>query len=372
MTQKQRLIIIGNGMAGARLLEEVLARQGYERYEIVVFGDEPYGNYNRILLSSVLAGSHDPRDIFINPLSWYEENNIVLHAGDRVHTIDHPSKLVYAASGRILPYDKLVIATGSSPYIPALKNISDGQGSYKAGIFAFRTMDDCDSMIKYSADAKRAIVIGGGLLGLEAARGLLNRGLEVHVVHVSKSLMNVQLDMSASKMLRSALEHMGVHLHLEKRSAGILGDECVQGVVFEDGSTLASDMVVISTGIRPNTDLARQAGLAVERGIIVQDDMACSVPDVYAIGECTQHRDRTYGLVAPIWEQAQCLADRLTDEQSQAIYEGTRDSTKLKVMGVELAVMGEKEAIDEDDEVVVYSEPARGIYKKPSCVIIVL
>jgi len=362
--QKQRLVVIGNGMAGARLLEEVLARRGKDRYEIVAFGDEPYGNYNRILLSSVLAGSHDPKDIFINPLSWYEENGIKLYAGNHIHTIDHTTQLVYASDGTVMPYDKLVIATGSSPYIPNMKNLYTEAGKLRHGVFAFRTMDDCDAMINHSDRVRKAVVIGGGLLGLEAARGLLNRGLEVHLVHVAKHLMNVQLDGAASKILRSSLVEMGVHLHLQKRAAAVLGDEQIEGLAFEDGSTLDCEMIVISTGIRPNIGLAQRAGIEVDRGIIVKDDLSCSVPAIYALGECTQHRGKTYGLVAPIWEQAQCLAERLTNDQAQTIYEGSRESTKLKVAGVELAVMGEKDEVDDDDEVVVYSEPVRGVYKK--------
>jgi nitrite reductase (NADH) large subunit len=362
--KKQRLVVIGNGMAGARLLEEVFARGGKDRYEIVVFGDEPYGNYNRILLSSVLAGSHDPKDIFINPLSWYEENNVKLYAGNRVHTIDHTTQLVYASDGTVMSYDKLVLATGSSPYIPAMKNLYTETGTLRHGVFAFRTMDDCDAMINHSDRVRKAVVIGGGLLGLEAARGLLNRGLEVHLVHVAKHLMNVQLDASASKILRSSLENMGVQLHLQKRANAVLGNEQIEGLAFEDGSTLDCEMVVISTGIRPNINLAKRAGIEVDKGIIVQDDLSCSVPSVYALGECTQHRGRTYGLVAPIWEQAQCLAEHLTNDQARTLYGGSRESTKLKVAGVELAVMGEKDEVDDDDEVVVYSEPVRGVYKK--------
>lgn len=364
MTQKQRLVIIGNGMAGARLAEELLARRGHERFEIVIFGDEPYGNYNRILLSSVLAGTHQPQDIFINPLSWYQEQGITLFAGVRVHTIDTTTKLVYAGDGTVLAYDKLVFATGSSPYIPKLTNLYQPDGRLKAGTFVFRTMDDCDAMTRYAANARKVAIIGGGLLGLEAARGLLNQGLEAHVVHVARHLMNVQLDVSAGKILRSSLEQMGVHVHFDKRTVAVLGEQQVTGLVFSDDTTLDCDMVVISTGIQPNAGLARRAGLLVERGIVVQDDLSCSVPDVYAVGECSQHRGRTYGLVAPIWEQVVCLAERLANEAEHVVYQGSRESTKLKVMGVELAVMGEKEPVEEDDEVVTYSEPARGVYKK--------
>src|SRR5436305_6156160 len=194
---KQRLVIIGNGMAGARLIEEILARQGRDRYEIVVFGDEPYGNYNRILLSSVLAGIHDPEDIFINSLAWYHKNDIQLFAGNRVHTIDCISKLVYASDGTVMPYDKLVLATGSSPAIPPLDNLYHDHGKLKTGVFVFRTMDDCDAMIKYAAQehVRRVAVIGGGLLGLEAARGMLNRSLEVYVALISKHVISVNLDL---------------------------------------------------------------------------------------------------------------------------------------------------------------------------------
>jgi nitrite reductase (NADH) large subunit len=365
MTQKQRLVVVGNGMAGARLVEEVLARQGSNRFEMVVFGDEPYGNYNRILLSSVLAGTHNPQDIFINPLNWYKENGVRLHLSNRVRMIDRGAKVVYGSDDVVEPYDRLVIATGSSPFVPPMENLYESCGRYKAGVFVFRTLDDCEEIIKYSACARKAAVIGGGLLGLEAARGLLQRSLEVHVVHLMPHPMDVQLDPPAGTVLKETLERLGVHLHLEKMTTRVLGDGSVSGLAFKDGSSLDCDMVVISAGIRPNVALAKQAGIAVERGIVVSDDLSCSNdPDIYAIGECAQHRGQVYGLVAPVWEQAQSLADRLTNRNSQAIYQGSRVSTKLKVMGVELAVMGEKEARHENDEVVTYAEPSRGVYKK--------
>jgi nitrite reductase (NADH) large subunit len=364
MTQKQRLVIIGNGMAGARFIEEVVARQGNEFFDIVVFGDEPYGNYNRILLSGVLAGTHHPQDIFINPLAWYKNNNVTLHSGSPVTRIDTAEKMVYAGNGTVERYDKLVIATGSSPFIPPMKNLYKEDGQFREGLFIFRTLDDCESMTNYSSQCDKAIVIGGGLLGLEAARGLLNRGLEVHVIHLLPHLMNVQLDPAASEMLHETLQNMGVHLHLEKNSVATLGSERFEGLLFSDGSVLEGDMCVISAGIRPNTTLAKEAGLHVERGIVIADDLSTSIPDVYAIGECTQHRGCIYGLVAPLWEQARCLAGLLTSRQEQSTYQGSKISTKLKVMGVELAVMGAKERTCESDEIVTYSEPSRGIYKK--------
>ena len=371
MTAKQRLVVIGNGMAGARLVEEVLACGGAELFEIVMFGDEPYGNYNRILLSSVLAGSHDAKDIFINPLSWYGENGVKLHAGVRVTEIDRAAKKVYGTEGIVEEYDKLVIATGSKPFVPPMDGLAasdkstEAGGVFRPGVFVFRTLNDCDNIIKYARGVRKAAVIGGGLLGLEAARGLLNLGLEVHVVHLMPYLMETQLDQPAGAVLRRTLEQMGLRVHLEKLTTSVLGEDHITGLAFKDGSNLECDMVVISAGIRPNADVARRAGLMVERGIVVGDDLACqNDPDVYAVGECAQHRGQVYGLVAPLWEQAKVLAERLTDETTWTAYFGSKIFTKLKVMGVELAVMGDKEPSGEDDEVVSYVESSRGIYKK--------
>ena len=357
--------MIGNGMAGARLLEELLARGGGEMFDIVVFGEEPYGNYNRILLSSVLAGSHDAKDIFINPLSWYAENGIKLHAGVRAGWIDRRGKVVHAPGSVAEPYDILVIATGSSPFIPPMAGLHDDDGVMRPGIFAFRTLDDCHAIAACAEQSQKAVVVGGGLLGLEAARGLMSRGVEVHVVHLVSHLMEVQLDSQASTVLRNTLEKMGVHFHLEKATTSVLGETHVTGVGFKDGATLDCDMLVISTGIRPNVELAKQSGLSVERGLVIGDDLATrNDPNVYALGECAQHRGRVYGLVAPLWEQAVVLADRLTLRNTKAEYQGSKTSTKLKVMGVDLTAMGDKEARDEGDEVVQYVEPSRGVYRK--------
>jgi nitrite reductase (NADH) large subunit len=365
MTDKKRLVVIGNGMAGARLVEDVLARGGGDLYDIVIFGDEPYGNYNRILLSSVLAGTHDPKSIFINPLAWYAHNGVRLRSGCRVAEIDRAERCVRAEDGIVEEYDHLVIATGSAPFVPRMEGLWGEAGEYKQGVFVFRTLEDCDRIINYSQSARRAAVIGGGLLGLEAARGLLNLGLEVHVIHLMPYLMEVQLDEMAGDVLRRKLERMGLRVHLEKNTAALLGDGRVTGLEFKDGSTLDCDMVVISAGIRPNAALAKEAGLTVERGIVVGDDLASpDDPNIYAVGECAQHRGQVYGLVAPLWEQTRVLADRLTGRNSNALYRGSKVSTKLKVMGVDLAVMGIKDAADEDDEVVTYVEPSRGVYKK--------
>ena len=362
---KQKLVVVGNGMAGARLVEEVLSKGGGDQFEISVFGEEPHGNYNRILLSGVLAGTHCGENIFINPLEWYEKNNVKLYAGVRAIGVDRNAKTLFAAGGHVVRYDKLVIATGSEPFIPPMDGLYDEDGAFRRGIFVFRTLDDTEQMIEHASIARSAVVIGGGLLGLEAARGLLSRGLDVHVVHLAAYLMESQLDSLAGDLLQGTLEEMGVTFHLEKMTAAVMGEDRVTGVRFRDDSEIPCDMVVISAGIRPNTDIARISGLNVRRGIMVNDDLACrNDPNIYAIGECAEHRNVTYGLVSPLWEQASILSDRLTGRAPQARYLGSKVSTKLKVMGVDLAVAGVKEARDEDDEVVTYVEPGQRIYKK--------
>lgn len=362
---KQRLVVVGNGMAGARAVEEVLARGGAERFEIAMFGDEPYGNYNRILLSNVLSGVQGPSEIYLNELSWYELNGIRLHAGHMVSAIDRAAKRVFARDEVMEPYDKLLLATGSRAFIPPIGNIYAREGLLRPGVFAFRTLEDCDGIVAAAKGARRAAVIGGGLLGLEAARGLLTHGCEVHVVHLGAHLMEQQLDAAAGAILKGAMEAMGVQVHLRKSTVAVLGEERVTGLAFKDDSTLDCDLVVISAGIKPNAEVGLRCGLSVERAIVVDDRMrSVDDPDVYVVGECAQHRGRTYGLVAPLWEQAKVFADHLTGANPSAAYHGSKLATKLKVMGVELASMGLTEAQDERDEVVQFSEPKRGTYKK--------
>ena len=366
MSARKRLVVVGNGMAGARLVEELIA-QGRGPYDIVIFGDEPCGNYNRILLSGVLAHSYDPKDIFINPLPWYAAHGVTLHAGVRVAKVDTAARQVIGANGVAEPYDTLVMATGSTPFIPPIDGwFADPQTrEFKRGGFVFRTLDDCTRMLAFIGRARRAAVIGGGLLGLEAARGLLNAGLDVHVIHLMPHLMDAQLDRPGAEVLQRQLEQMGLHVHLAKTTTGVLGSDDITGLRFSDGSTLDCEMVVIAAGVRPNVDLARQAGLAVGRGILVGDDLACvGTRDVSAIGECAEHRGTLYGLVAPLWEQAQVLAERLSGRNPRALYAGSKPSTKLKVAGVDVAVMGDRDILGEDDEVITYAEPSRGTYKK--------
>jgi NAD(P)H-nitrite reductase large subunit len=360
---RNRLVVVGNGMAGARLLEDLVKRGGRDLFDMTVFGEESCGNYNRILLSGVLSRSHQPDAIFINPTSWYAANGITLHAGRAVEKIDLEQRIVHAAGGISERYDTLVIATGSSPVIPPIAGVRHDDGRFKDGVFVFRTLDDCHRIMRFAAHAKRAAVIGGGLLGLEAARGLLNWGLDTHVVHLMPHLMEAQIDEQAGSVLRAQLERMGLRLHLEARTSAVLGNGHVEGLEFANGSRLDCELVVIAAGIRPNVTLAVDAGLNVDRGIVVGDDLACA-PDVYAVGECAEHRGKVYGLVAPLWEQTARLADRLSGRNREAVYAGSKISTKLKVMGVDLAVMGDKEPTHEADEVVSYTEPSRGIYKK--------
>ena len=253
----QRLVIIGNGMAGARLAEEVVRRDDSRSIDITILGDEPYGNYNRILLSGVLAGSHRAQDVFINPLDWYVEHEVTLHAGAPVTRIDRERQCVYAGGDLALPYDDLVIATGSMPFIPPIEGLRGSDGRLASGVYAFRTLDDCHDIVRHAKRSRRAAVIGGGLLGLEAARGLLELGLEVHVVHLMPHLMEVQLDRAAGRVLERTLREMGVHLHLETATTGVIGDGVVEGLRFADGTSLDCDLVVVSAGIRPNTSLAR-------------------------------------------------------------------------------------------------------------------
>jgi nitrite reductase [NAD(P)H] large subunit len=362
---KQKLVVIGNGMAGARCVEEILARGGADRFEIVMIGDEPYGNYNRILLSDVLNGSHDESEIFLNPLPWYTEHGIRLHAGVRAASILRSARQVLLDNGLSEAYDQLIIATGSLPFVPPIEGLRLSDGSFKPGVFVFRSLDDCRKISRYAMGKAKGAVIGGGLLGLEAARGLQNFALEVHVIHLAQHLMNAQLDTQAGAILRATLEQLGIHVHCGLNTRSVLGDDRVTGLVFNDGSTLDCDVCVISAGIKPNVELALRAGLTVERGIVVNDQLRSEDdPHIHALGECAQHRGQVYGLVAPLWEQAKVLADQLTGVDPSAAYHGSKIATRLKVMGVEVASMGLTEPTHEGDEVVQFTEPKKGTYKK--------
>ncbi|HZE12607.1 MAG TPA: FAD-dependent oxidoreductase, partial [Chthoniobacterales bacterium] len=352
-------------MAGARAVEEILARGGAEQFEITMFGDEPYGNYNRILLSNVLNGSQRESEIYLNPLQWYRENGITLHVGVMADSILRRSKCVLGCDGTIEAYDKLIIATGSRSYIPPIAGLTLESGQYKPGVFVFRTLDDCREIAEYAQGRGRAAVIGGGLLGLEAARGLQNFGVAVDVIHRGSHLMGQQLDAQGGAILKSSIEKLGIGIHLLRNTAEVLGEDRVTGLVFEDGKALDYEMVVIATGITPNAEIGARCGLTVERAIVVDNQLrSIDDPDIYVVGECAQHSGRVYGLVSPLWEQAKVLADQITGRDSSAAYHGSKVATKLKVMGIEMASLGVTEPEDERDEIVQFTEPKKGTYKK--------
>ena len=362
---KQKLVVVGNGMAGARAVEEILKRGGADMFDIVMFGDEVYGNYNRILLSNILNGTQTPEEITMNPLNWYAENGIKLHAGQRVDKIDRAAKLVISEGGVREHYDQLLIATGSRAFIPPMRGVRMEDGKLKPGVYGYRSLDDCAGIVDYAKKSKVAVTIGGGLLGLEAARSMMVLGCESHVVHLAKHLMDMQLDVTGGEILRDAIEGMNIAVHTGKMTTEVLGDEKVTGLRFKDGGELACDLVIVAAGIRPNAEVAMRSGLTVERAIVVNDHMQ-SVDDmsVYVVGECAQHRGKLYGLVAPLWDQAKVFADHITQKNRDAAYHGTKLATKLKVTGVDLASMGITEPTEEQDEVVQFKERKRGTYKK--------
>ncbi|WP_440071931.1 nitrite reductase large subunit NirB [Streptosporangium sp. OZ121] len=361
---RRRLVVIGNGMAGARTVEEILARGGGDQFTIMMFGDEPYGNYNRIMLSNVLAGVEEESGIFLNDLAWYAANGITLHSGRRIARIDKYAKRVYADDGTVTPYDKLIIATGSRAHVPPIPGISRPGRGFHQGVFAFRTLDDTRAMMRYTREHERAVVIGGGLLGLEAARGLQNHVSHVTLVHAAGHLMNAQLDPQAGEILRRGVERLGIEVVTGARTTEILGKHTVTGIKLADGRHIPCDVVVVAAGIRANVEVAEVSGLEVERGVVVDDQMRClDEPDIYAVGECVQHRGQTYGLVAPLWDQARVLADHITGRNPLAAYHGSRVATKLKVAGIDVAAMGLKQPEQEDDETLVFSERKKGVYK---------
>ncbi len=355
---KERLVVIGNGMAGVRTLEELLKLEGAERYAITIIGDEPYGNYNRILLSPVLAGENTIDDIILNTPEWYAENGIELIAGVAAVGIDRAAREVELADGRRVPYDRLVIATGSRPFILPVP------GNDLEGVIGFRDIADVETMIEAAKRYRHAVVIGGGLLGLEAANGLMKNGMDVTVVHLMDTLMERQLDRTAGEMLRKSLEERGMKFVMPAETTELVddGNGRVKALRTKDGQEIPADLVVMAAGIKPNITLAREAGIHCERGIIVNDYMMTYDPRIYAVGECVQHRGATYGLVAPLYEQARVLANHLGG-RGWMTYEGSVTSTKLKVTGIDLFSAGDFLGRPGSDEIVMH-DPAGGTYKK--------
>ncbi|NOZ53443.1 MAG: NAD(P)/FAD-dependent oxidoreductase [Gammaproteobacteria bacterium] len=352
---KEKLVLIGNGMAGVRALEELLKIEP-NKYDITVFGAEPYGNYNRILLSPVLAGEKTVDDIMLNDEQWYVDNGITLHKGKEIVDIDRRGRTVFASDGTTAEYDRLLLATGSNPFIIPVP------GNDLNSVISFRDIQDVDVMLAASKKYKNAVVIGGGLLGLEAANGLMLQGMHVTVVHLNDTLMERQLDSEAGGMLRLSLEERGLNFLMEASTVAILGDQHVTGVKFADGSEIAADLVVMAVGIKPNIALAQKVGIHCERGVVVNDTMQTYDPRVYAVGECVQHRGLAYGLVAPLFEQAKVCANHLA-HMGYSRYEGSITSTKLKVTGIDLFSAGDFIG-DESTENIIMKDVARGVYKK--------
>ncbi|PPE75795.1 assimilatory nitrite reductase large subunit [Solimonas fluminis] len=354
-TSKPKLAVVGNGMAGMRTVEELL-KLAPDLYDITVFGAEPHGNYNRILLSPVLAGEKTVDDIMLNTREWYAKNGITLHAGDPVVKIDRPRRTLYSKSGVELPYDRLLLATGSKPFIIPVP------GHQLPGVIAFRDIQDVETMLEAARNHRHAVVIGGGLLGLEAANGLLRQGMDVTVVHVMDSLMERQLDKPAAALLKTSLERKGLRIMLNANTAEIVGPDRVTALRFKDGSEIPADLVVMTAGVRPNIDLARSAGLQCDRAIMVDDTLQTFDPRIYAVGECVQHRKALFGLVAPIWDQARVCATHLAGfGHSRYVQQAT--ATKLKVTGVDLYSAGDFIG-NADSEDLVMRDPRRGVYKR--------
>lgn len=357
MGAKQKLVVVGNGMAGIRTVEELLALAP-DLYDITVFGAEPHTNYNRILLSPVLTGERTLQDIVLNDEAWYARHGIRLLRNRKVTQVDRLRRIVRTDDGTEAPYDRLLLATGSNPFIlPVPGNDLDG-------VVAFRDIGDVSRMIEASSRYRHAVVIGGGLLGLEAANGLAARGMEVSVVHLGEALLDRQLDTQASAMLRHSLEARGLTFLLGRQTQAILeGDDGrVRALRFADGQEVAADLVVMAVGVRPNTELAASCGLHVDRGVVVTDTLQTYDPRIYAVGECVSHRGTAYGLVAPLFEQAKVAANHLA-LHGIGRYEGSVVSAKLKVTGIDLFSAGDFAGGAQTESITV-ADALDGVYKK--------
>ena len=351
----ESLIVIGNGMAAARFVDE-LAQRALGRYAVAVIGEEPRLAYNRVLLSALLADEVDFDDIELKPARWWRDRGVTLRYGERATQVDAAARNVTLAGGTQLAFSKLVFATGSQPIKP------DIPGMDLPGVLTFRDVDDVNAIAATKAAGARVVVIGGGLLGLEAAYGLAKAGARVTLLHLMDRLMERQLDQRAALMLKRAVEAKGIAVRLQAQTARIAGSGRVEAVELRDGTTIAADTVVVAVGIRANIGLARAAGLEVGRGIVVDDHLETSTAGVHAIGECAEHRGCCYGLVEPAYEQAQLLARRLAGER--ASYPGSVLATNLKVSGVNVFSAGDFLAATDEAEEIVFSDPAVGVYKK--------
>ena len=351
----KKLVVVGNGMAGVACVEQILRHK--PKFEITIFGDETHVNYNRIMLSSVLAGEKSLDDIVLNGLDWYQQNGIDLRLGIRIVDVDPAAKAVTGNDGSVTSFDKLLLATGSLPIIPSIEDVK------KDGVFVFRNLDDTRALLERSRPGLKAVVIGGGLLGLEAARGLQVQGCEVTVVHLMDTLMERQLDETGANYLATKMNRLGVTVLLGLSTTAILGNGKVEGVQFKGGGSIPADLVVVAAGISPSVDLGHKAGLQIKRGIVVNDYMETSHPDIFAVGECVQHNGVCYGLIAPLLEQGKVLAATITGNKGPT-YQGSILASKLKIMGVDVFSAGEINDKVDGSEVIRYEDPSLGIYKK--------
>jgi nitrite reductase (NADH) large subunit len=354
-TGMEKLVVVGNGMAGVACVEQILKHA--PKFDITIFGDETHINYNRILLSSVLAGEKSADDITLNGLNWYQQNGIALRLGVRIMDVDPVAKTVTGDDGSVTNFDKLLLATGSSPIVPSIEDVK------RDGVFVFRNLDDTRALLERARPGLKAVVIGGGLLGLEAARGLQVQGCDVTVVHLMETLMERQLDPVGGSYLANKMNQLGVTVLLGLSTSAILGNGKVERVQFKGGGSIPADLVVIAAGIRPSVELGRKAGLEVKRGIVVNDYMETSHPDIFAVGECVEHNNICYGLVAPLLEQGKVLAATITGNKGPT-YQGTVLASKLKIMGVDVFSAGEISDKVDGSEVVRYEDPTLGVYKK--------
>ncbi|MED1470739.1 nitrite reductase large subunit NirB [Bacillus salipaludis] len=353
--EKLKLVVVGNGMAGVRCIEEII-KLAPNQFEITIFGSEPHVNYNRILLSSVLQGRESIHEIILNEREWYAEHQIQLFTGETVKKIDKEKHVVKTDQNREISYDHLILATGSVPFLLPIS------GADKKGVFTFRTIEDCKRIMEASKRCNKAIVIGGGVLGLEAARGLLNLGMDVHVVHNGSFLMERQLDQTASKMLQKALEEQGMKFLFEKETNEIVGKSGVEGVRFKDGTEIEADIVVMAVGVRPNVQLARESGIATNRGILVNNFLETSEPKIYSLGECAEHCGIVYGLVKPLFEQGKVLAKRICGQPTNG-YVGSILSTQLKISDVKVFSVGNFSETEASKSITLYDGPG-GDYKR--------
>lgn len=355
-TERLKLVLIGNGLAGMRCLEDLLD-MAPDRYDITVIGEEPWGNYNRIMLSPVLSGEKSFAEIMLHSADWYAEKGIRFIAGDAAIAIDRSRKQVHTEKGEIVAYDRLILATGSKPFVPPIP------GAELEGVISFRDIQDVNRMLDYCKTRQNAVVIGGGLLGLEAAYGLKQQGMNVTVLHLMDRIMDRQLDMKASQMLKKSIEDKGIRIITEANTEELLGmDGHVTQLRLKDGTMLDADLVVFAVGIRPNKTLAEQAGLRCNRGVLVNDTMQTYDPSIYAVGECIEHRGQTFGLVEPLWGQAFICATHLA-EHGRLTFKAPTVPTQLKVSGCDVFSAGNFEPQDDFEDIVLNDEK-RQIYKR--------